>query len=48
MTEIISFSLPKGMLKKLDKERKDVARSKFISNLIQAAIKENELSSKNV
>jgi metal-responsive CopG/Arc/MetJ family transcriptional regulator len=46
MTEIISFSLPKGMLEKLDLVRGDIARSKFITRVLETVVNQ-ETSKKN-
>jgi len=39
MTEIITFSISSELREKIDQLRGDIARSKFISRLIQDAIK---------
>jgi len=48
MTEIISFSLPKGMLEKLDIQRGDIARSKFLSRILETALNLNQMATDNL
>lgn len=38
MTEIITFSVTKGLREEIDKLRGDIARSKFISRIIEDAV----------
>ncbi|MDQ6863467.1 MAG: hypothetical protein M3044_06555 [Thermoproteota archaeon] len=38
MTEVITFSVSKELREKVDHQRGDIARSKFISRLIEDAI----------
>jgi metal-responsive CopG/Arc/MetJ family transcriptional regulator len=47
MTEIVSFSIQKGMLKKLDIRRDAVARSKFISKLLQNSLDQMDIHNEN-
>jgi hypothetical protein len=39
MTEIITFSITKELREKVDRQRGDIARSKFISRLLEDALR---------
>lgn len=38
MTEIITFSIPKGLRTKIDAARGDISRSRFIARLLQSCL----------
>jgi metal-responsive CopG/Arc/MetJ family transcriptional regulator len=42
MTEIITFSISKHLLKKMDKTRGDIPRSKYITRMLENAMLQEE------
>ena len=43
MTKIIAISIPKGLYQKIDLQRGDISRSKFISRVLENGVDRQEV-----